>query len=483
MILQQARMSDLPALCKFYEMVSAHMEANGQRQWHWGAYPNEQVLLDSIKAGTLYRLYDEKGVVAAVTADTIMDENYAKANWLLGVHPGFFHRLAVRPDMQGEGLGRKALADVETILRAKGCDSLRCDTYVDNSSALRFYAMSGMRTAGKIMIPQRPKPFSCFEKALIEDCPLLPVPMHPAFRGGSLTPWGGEKLLRDYDKPIRDIPTGESLEISCIPTLESTDDSGMRLSDLIRRFGKQFAGKYAMGAFPLLLKLIDAKQSLSVQVHPDNAYAKAHERGKLGKTEAWLILDAPEDGELVYGIQPGTTLEELKAACEQGAAVEPLLRRVKVKPGDVCYIPAGCVHAIGAGILLYEIQQSSDVTYRFYDWDRVDAKGKRRELHLEKALDVTDLSFALDPIPAPDAPCARVLDKEYFSLDLMNVDGEVKVPSLCQFGMLTALAGDLTLCWQHVEKKLHKGDSLYLPTTCPPLTLKGKGRAALSMPK
>ncbi len=483
MILQQARMSDLPALCQFYEAVSAHMEANGQRQWHWGAYPNEEVLVDSIKAGTLYRLYDEKGIVAAVTADTVMDENYAKANWLLGVHPGFFHRLAVRPDMQGEGLGRKALEDVETLLRAEGCDSLRCDTYVDNSSALRFYALNGMRTAGKIMIPQRPKPFVCFEKALIEDCPLLPVPMHPAFRGGSLTPWGGEKLLRDYDKPIQDIPTGESLEISCIPTLESTDDSGMRLSDLIRRFGKQFAGKYAMGAFPLLLKLIDAKQSLSVQVHPDNAYAKAHERGKLGKTEAWLILDAPEDGELVYGIQPGTTLEELKAACEQGAVVEPLLRRVKVKPGDVCYIPAGCVHAIGAGILLYEIQQSSDVTYRFYDWDRVDAKGNRRELHLEKALDVTDLSFSLDPIPAPDAPCARVLDKEYFSLDLMRVDGAVRVPALCQFGMLTALEGDLALCWEGVEKKLHKGDSLYLPTTCPALTLKGTGRAALSMPK
>lgn len=109
-----------------------------------------------------------------------------------------------------------------------------------------------------------------------------------------------------------------------------------------------------------------------MQVHPNDDYAARVENGKLGKTEAWLILDAPEGSQLVYGIKPGTTLDTLRAACEQGAAVEPLLRRVTVHPGDVCFIPAGCVHAIGAGIMLYEIQQSSDITYRFYDWDRVD---------------------------------------------------------------------------------------------------------------
>lgn len=483
MILQKARPSDLEAVCRFYEIICVDMESKGQRQWHWGAYPNEQVLAESIQAGTLYRLYDEQGVVVAVTVDRVQDSAYDQVSWLFGVRPGMFHRLAVRPDMRGEGLARKALADVDELLRTMGCDSLRCDTYTDNSNALRLYAMQGMRTAGKVKMLDRPHPFVCFEKPLTEDCPLLPVPMHPAFRGGSLTPWGGEKLLRIYDKPIRDIPTGESLEISCIPTLESTDDTGMRLPDLIARYGKQFAGKYAKQPFPLLLKLIDAKQSLSVQVHPNNDYAKANERGKLGKTEAWLILDAPENGELVYGIQPDTTLEQLQEACEQGAAVEPLLRRVKVKPGDVCYIPAGCVHAIGAGILLYEIQQSSDVTYRFYDWDRVDAKGKRRELHLKKALDVTDLTFSLDPIPAPDTPCARVLDKEYFTLDILNAHGSVQLPAIRHFGMLTALEGDLTLVWQGAQRKLAKGDSVYLPTTCPTLTLKGEGRAALSMPQ
>ena len=257
----------------------------------------------------------------------------------------------------------------------------------------------------------------------------------------------------------------------------------MKLPELIRKYGAAFAGKYAEGAFPLLLKLIDASESLSVQVHPDDPYAHANENGKLGKTEAWLILDAPEGSQLVYGIRPGTTLAELRAACEKGAAVEGLLRRVNVKPGDVCFIPAGCVHAIGAGIMLYEIQQSSDVTYRFYDWDRVDKNGSRRELHLDKALDVTDLSFSLDPIPAPDAPIVRVLDETFFTLDLMKAQGEQALPAIRDFGLLTILEGELSLAWDGGSLKIGKGESVYIPASAPVLTLCGKGRAALSMPQ
>lgn len=131
--------------------------------------------------------------------------------------------------------------------------------------------------------------------------------------------------------------------------------------------------------------------------------------------------------------------------------------------------------------MLYEIQQSSDVTYRFYDWDRVDAKGNKRELHLDKALDVTDLHFALDPVPAPDAPCARVLDTTYFTLDLLKAEGRVEVPPVKDFGLLTALDA-LTLRWEGGERALAAGQSLLLPAACPALTLEGRGRAALSMP-
>ena len=313
---------------------------------------------------------------------------------------------------------------------------------------------------------------------------LTPIPMTPAFRGGKLTPWGGEKLRTVFGKNLQEVPTGESLEVSCIPGLESKDPEGRKLTDLIAEYGEKLVGSYAGKTFPLLLKLIDAREALSVQVHPDDAYAGAHEGGKLGKTEAWLILDAPEDAELVYGIEPGTDLATLAVACEAGSAVAPLLRRVRVKAGDVCYIPAGCVHAIGAGITLYEIQQSSDITYRFYDWDRTDAQGRKRELHLAKALDVTDLELEPQPVHAPETEgIHRVLDKMYFTLDVVRVKGGKQLlPPVHDFGMITGLEGELRLSWEHGGMTLKKGETCFLPATCPALTLEGTGSAAVSMP-
>ena len=483
MLLTRATQSDFTAICALYQSVCAAMNAAGNDQWVWGDYPTEDFLRKTLDAGTLYVAREEDALLCAVTVDTCFDPEYDGVNWLFGGKPGAFHRLAIAPDQQGKGLGKKIIADVCDILCSQGCDTLRIDTYAPNAAAQKLYAAIGMRKAGEVRFFHREQPFYCYELPLHEETPLLPLTMHPAFRGGKLTPWGGEKLRTVYGKPIAEVPTGESLEVSCIPGLESTDDVGVKLPDLIAKYGARFAGKYAGETFPLLLKFIDAAESLSVQVHPDDVYAGANENGKLGKTEAWLILDAPEGSQLVYGIKNGTNLAELRTACEAGAAVEPLLRKVDVKPGDVCFIPAGCVHAIGAGIMLYEIQQSSDVTYRFYDWDRVDKNGNRRELHIDKALDVTDLDFTLDPIPAPDAPVARVLDETYFTLDLMKVDGEQAVPAINHFGMLTVLEGDLTLCWLHGSRKLQKGESLYVPCAAPALTLVGNGRAALSMPR
>lgn len=483
MFLTKATAVDFAAVCALYEAVCAGMADSSSPQWVWGEYPNEEFLRKSLDAGTLYIAKEEEKLLCAVTIDTCFDEEYASVNWLFGTKPGAFHRLAIAPDQQGKGLGKQAIDAVCDILRSQSCDTLRIDTYANNLAAQKLYTRIGMRKAGEVRFFHRPLAFYCYELPLAAETPLLPLAMHPAFRGGKLTPWGGEKLRTVYGKPIAEVPTGESLEVSCIPGLESTDDAGVKLPDLIAQYGARFAGKYAGKTFPLLLKFIDAAESLSVQVHPDDAYAGAHENGKLGKTEAWLILDAPEGSQLVYGIKNGTTMAELRTACEAGAAVEGLLRKVDVKPGDVCFIPAGCVHAIGAGIMLYEIQQSSDVTYRFYDWDRVDKNGNRRELHIDKALDVTDLDFTLDPIPAPDAPVARVLDETYFTLDLINVDGEQGVPGINHFGMLTVLEGDLILTWQGGSRKLMRGESLYVPCASPALTLTGCGRAALSMPR
>ena len=184
-------------------------------------------------------------------------------------------------------------------------------------------------------------------------------------------------------------------------------------------------GSYADKPFPLLLKLIDVREKLSVQVHPNDTYAAARENGKLGKTEAWLVLDTPpKGGELVYGVRAGD--DPAGAEAKRAKRAKPwkkLLNRVKVFPGDVCYIPAGCVHAVTGGVLLYEIQESSDLTYRFYDWDRTDANGNRRELHLDKALDVADLRCAPCRCgwrrPSGSSGCCR---KQYFTLDLIRTD-------------------------------------------------------------
>lgn len=484
MLLTRGLTFDFDSVCALYARVTSAMHEKGIAQWNWGTYPNADQIHKSIDAGTLYVVREGNTVVAAVTLDSTFEPAYDAVNWLFGGKPGTFHRLCIAPEKQRQGLGRGMMGEMLAILRSQGCTALRCDTLVNNSAALTLYQKIGMRIAGHIRYASLPDlRFAALEMCLTNDCPLLPLKMHPAFRGGKLTPWGGEKLRTVYGKDIREVPTGESLEVSCIPGLESTDDAGVKLPDLIAAYGEAFAGEYAKKPFPLLLKLIDSAEPLSVQVHPNDDYAARVENGKLGKTEAWLILDAPEGSQLVYGIKPGTTLDTLRAACEQGAAVEPLLRRVTVHPGDVCFIPAGCVHAIGAGIMLYEIQQSSDITYRFYDWDRVDKNGNRRELHLQKALDVTDLTFSLDPIPAPNKPVARVLDKKYFTLDLVNVQGEAVLPAVTAFGLLTALDGDLTVRFAGGQLTLRKGESAYIPHTAPVLTLHGKGRAALSMPR
>ncbi len=483
MMLEKARKTDAAAICTLYQKVCGQMHAQGLKQWDWGEYPSEDIVQEDLAEGHLYVARTETGEPwCAVAVDTCQEEQYQAVPWLFGVHPGCFHRFAIDPDQQGKGMSRALLTEIEELLRGMGCDCLRCDTRMDNHRALHLYESIGMRRVGAVHYPpDLTVDYPCLEKPLTADCPMLPIPMTPAFRGGALTPWGGEKLRTCYGKQIPNETTGESLEVSCIPGLESTDAMGVKLPELIQRYGKALVGRYAGETFPLLLKLLDAREALSVQVHPDDAYAHAHEHGKLGKTEAWLILQAEPESELVYGIVPGTELAGLQAACEAGAAVQPLLRRVKVQPGDVCYIPAGCVHAIGAGIVLYEIQQSSDVTYRFYDWDRTDAKGNKRELHLKQALDVTDLHFALSPVQAAQTPCARVLDTDYFTLDLLTPAGEVALPAIQDFGLLTALT-PVTLRWEGGARDMAAGETLLLPASAPALTLTGTGRAALSMP-
>ena len=185
---------------------------------------------------------------------------------------------------------------------------------------------------------------------------------------------------------------------------------------------------------------------------------------KLGKTEAWHILYAEPGAELVYGIVEGTDKERLMAASRAGAEVEKLLRRVQVKAGDTYYIPAGMVHAIGSGIVLYEIQQSSDVTYRFYDWERTDEKGNKRELHIEKAVDVTDVNAQLEAVTEKQVEKGRylLLHEKYFTTERFE-DYEGVIAADCRrFALLTAVK-DCRLSWEGGELLLPAGRTAFLP--------------------
>lgn len=169
--------------------------------------------------------------------------------------------------------------------------------------------------------------------------------------------------------------------------------------------GKDFLGTNCrmQEQFPILIKLIDANDSLSIQVHPDDNYARKNENGSLGKTEVWYVAEAEPDAELVYGFSKDVTKEEIKDAILKNE-LKLYLNRIKVKAGDVFFVRAGLIHAIGKGVVICEIQQNSDTTYRVYDWGRTDKNGKSRELHIEKALDVLCLSkeeetdFSPEPI-------------------------------------------------------------------------------------
>ena len=484
MELIRATERDTDRLLAFYRYVADDMEEKGLDHWHWGRYPNEEIIRGDIAKGDLYYLPEGEAIAAAVVLMAGQEPDYDSLPWSWGVRPGIFHRLAVHPSMQGAGLGGLVLDDVMLLLRRSGCDCVRCDTSEKNRNALRLYEKLGFRRCGTIRWEDSAGVNIRFDKPLKRETALWPVPMFPAFRSGSMTPWGGSRLRDRFGKNIPDDRTGESLEVSCIPGLESRDALGRTLPELIAEFGDKLVGNYAGRPFPLLLKLLDVRRQLSVQVHPDDGYAAARENGKFGKTEAWLILDAPpEGGELVYGIQPGVSLQALREACEAGQAVEKLLNRVRVSAGDVCYIPAGCVHSVGEGILLYEIQQSSDLTYRFYDWNRISPDGSRRELHLEKALDVTDLRCAPVPLRVEKSfGVKRVLTEQYFTLDLIRTDTLELLPAVHEFGILTVTEGEMELRFTGGFLKMKAGETCLLPCSGLRPALVGHGAAALAMP-
>lgn len=213
--------------------------------------------------------------------------------------------------------------------------------------------------------------------------------------------WGGQKLKEHFGKKADLDNIAESWECSTHPegpsTITTGEHKGMLLTEVLQRY-PEYLGTHprSKGELPILVKFIDARQKLSVQVHPDDEYARNKEGELFGKTEMWYVLDAAKDAKLVYGFYHDMDKKKLRHSIENGT-VEKYLQKVPVHRDDVFFIEAGTVHAIGAGALIAEIQENSNLTYRLYDYNRRDKQGKLRELHVDKALDVVDLRQSSEP--------------------------------------------------------------------------------------
>lgn len=251
---------------------------------------------------------------------------------------------------------------------------------------------------------------------------MYPLLIHPRYDERI---WGGDALATRLGKPApRDRPIGESWEIYEENSVLNGAYAGRTIGQLRAMLGRELTGHVAPDAlFPLLTKFIDARDVLSVQVHPDDRFARELEDQPYGKTECWYVIEAADGATLTYGFARDSSPEEYTRLVEQGTLGE-ILRPLPVQAGDVVYIPAGTVHAIGAGIIVYELQQTSDVTYRIFDWNRRDAAGKPRELHVEKARRVLDYHRAtrgpVRPLPLAGSGRTALIAGPYFCQELVE---------------------------------------------------------------
>ena len=305
--------------------------------------------------------------------------------------------------------------------------------------------------------------------------------------------WGGTRLRTEYGKKSDSDKIAESWELSCHKDGQSVisggEYDGMTLSDYIEKEGRAVLGTNCdrFEYFPILIKLIDAKDNLSVQVHPSNDYAMRVE-GEYGKTEMWYIVDCVEGSELLYGFKHEISKEEFTDRIRSNTLLE-VTNNVPVHKGDVFFIESGTLHAIGKGILIAEIQQNSNTTYRIYDYGRVGADGKPRQLHVDKALDVTERVPPKYPTTAQGTPervegGVRTLLRscEYFNVNELELDGEM---TLCageqSFNSLLVLDGNVVISSNSGESiSAGKGDSIFITAGTGGYTVKGKGSVILT---
>lgn len=301
-----------------------------------------------------------------------------------------------------------------------------------------------------------------------ESVYMKPLKLEPAIKDYI---WGGTRLSKEFDMVSFLDRQAEAWVLSCHPDGENIIENGAfasrTLSDVLQNEGRAYLGTHAEKflSFPVLIKLIDARDNLSLQVHPDDAYAKEHENQN-GKTEMWYILDCEEHAKLIYGLKEDVTREQFETAIRENTVLS-LCNEVEVKKGDVFFIEAGTLHAIGKGILLAEVQQSSNVTYRVYDYGRLQ-NGKPRELHIEKALDVLNLrrmDLKKDYSPSKGENGRTVLSScDIFTVSRLDVEESMTVTAdETSFVSLVALDGNGVLCHKDSVLTFYKGESIFLP--------------------
>ena len=302
--------------------------------------------------------------------------------------------------------------------------------------------------------------------------------------------WGGSRLNDEFNFGCKIFPFAEAWVCSAHPDGTSrVPEFDCNLSDLLKQHPEYMgthASKINCGELPIIIKLIDARQKLSVQVHPDDEYASDYEGG-LGKTEMWYVLDAKQDASLVYGFRQDVTAELIKDSVESGT-IENLLNHVNVRTNDLFFIESGTVHAIGAGCLIAEIQENSNLTYRLYDYGRTDKYGRTRELHVDKALAVMRMKSSVAPrqpmrlLKYRSGYASELLVRcKYFQVErmLLNTEGRKLAEFKTEdnsFHVLLCVGGCGNISGMNFSLNFFKGDCIFIPADSIPLKLHGKAQ-------
>lgn len=294
--------------------------------------------------------------------------------------------------------------------------------------------------------------------------------------------WGGEKLKTLLDKPVASKITGESWELSTVEgdvsIISNGDLKGKSLTDLINESPNEILGtevyKRFGNQFPLLFKYLDAREDLSIQVHPNDKLAKER-HNSFGKTEMWYVVQADADSRIIVGFKEDSNKEEYLENLEKKTLVS-ILDDVKAKSGDVFFLETGTVHAIGAGLVVAEIQQTSDITYRLYDFDRVDAAGNKRELHVDLALDAINYKKVdtYKEYSKVENESNAVVECPYFTTNFIPLNGVAQVIKEGKsFTTYMCIEGDFEIKIQNQVYHYKKGDTVLIPAVLREMSLQG----------